>query len=390
MPGCAIAHAPAGALSPTIGAGLSTNFRCRQGLCVRRTDTYYEGRSVPLLQVIGLSKEYGRRQVVKELDFEVNRGEVVGLLGPNGAGKTTALKMVVGLVRPNSGQIILDDRNVDKLSARKRLHLGMEYIAHESTVIRCYSVEDNLMIELKSRSALSTRDAGRRREPVNLTAFAPFEVAGNSDELICPPFEIDPPSQSVFWHGEVESFQFGLKAPASLPPSNVIVSVTAGINGIPVGQIKFALSVSHSVGGLLSRELHARGDVSHRFDTVFISYSREDLTEVVKRTQALRSVGIKFFQDALTLQAGDHWAHEIYRHIDESDLFLLFWSARAQKSEWVMKEVRYALKRQGSDRFAPPEIIPVILEGPPVPKPPEDLAHLHFDDNWLPLIVDQA
>ncbi len=70
------------------------------------------------------------------------------------------------------------------------------------------------------------------------------------------------------------------------------------------------------------------------------------------------------------------------------DLFLLFWSNAAKQSDWVLKEVHYALGRKGDDDTAPPEIMPVIIEGPPVVEPPPELAHLHFNDRLLYVMAE--
>ena len=80
---------------------------------------------------------------------------------------------------------------------------------------------------------------------------------------------------------------------------------------------------------------------------------------------------------------------KLYRHIDRSDLFLLFWSTNAKESKWVLEEARYAIKRKGDNEFAPPEIFPVIIEGPPVPEPPKELAHLHFNDYLIYFMIPQ-
>jgi TIR domain len=82
----------------------------------------------------------------------------------------------------------------------------------------------------------------------------------------------------------------------------------------------------------------------------------------------------------LNLEPGERWERSLYRHIDESDIVLLFWSKAAKKSKWVRKEVRYALERKHGNEFAPPEIGPVLIEGPPVPRPWKELAYLHFND----------
>jgi len=97
----------------------------------------------------------------------------------------------------------------------------------------------------------------------------------------------------------------------------------------------------------------------------------------------LKALRVGFFQDVLNLEPGERWEKALYRHIDESDLFLLFWSTNARQSKWVLQEVHYALKRKGGDEFAPPEILPVPIEGPPPVLPPKELADLHFNDPLL-------
>jgi hypothetical protein len=104
----------------------------------------------------------------------------------------------------------------------------------------------------------------------------------------------------------------------------------------------------------------------------------------------LRLFKIKYFQDVLDLEPGVRWEKKLYRHIDKCDLFLLFWSTSARLSNWVLEEIRYALKRKGGDHHAPPQIRPVIIEGPPVPEPPEELSDLHFNDSLIYFMIDPA
>ena len=94
-------------------------------------------------------------------------------------------------------------------------------------------------------------------------------------------------------------------------------------------------------------------------------------------------VGVRYFQDVLDLEPGDRWLRRLEFGIDECDLFLLFWSSQAKGSKFVRQEVDHALKRRGGDDLSPPEIKPVIIEGPPVIEPWEELAHLHFDDRLV-------
>ncbi len=96
-----------------------------------------------------LKKRYKGRQVVSDVSFEVNSGEIVGLLGPNGAGKTTSFYMTVGLVQPNDGRIFLDDTDVTKWPMYKRARAGMGYLPQETSVFRKLTVRDNLLLVLE-------------------------------------------------------------------------------------------------------------------------------------------------------------------------------------------------------------------------------------------------
>ena len=96
-----------------------------------------------------LKKRYKGRQVVSDVSFEVNSGEIVGLLGPNGAGKTTSFYMTVGLVQPNDGQIFLDETDVTKWPMYKRARAGMGYLPQETSVFRKLTVRDNLLLVLE-------------------------------------------------------------------------------------------------------------------------------------------------------------------------------------------------------------------------------------------------
>jgi lipopolysaccharide export system ATP-binding protein len=97
-----------------------------------------------LFQARALTKIYRRRAVVRDIDFHVDPGEIVGLLGPNGAGKTTTFKMSIGRVHPDGGDVELDGHNVTKLPMYRRARLGMGYLAQEPSVFRSLNVEQNL------------------------------------------------------------------------------------------------------------------------------------------------------------------------------------------------------------------------------------------------------
>jgi len=98
----------------------------------------------------GLCKSYRRRQVVKNVDLDIESGQVVGLLGPNGAGKTTSFYMVVGLVPPDKGEIFLDDRELTPLPMCDRARAGISYLPQEASVFRKLTVEENLLAILET------------------------------------------------------------------------------------------------------------------------------------------------------------------------------------------------------------------------------------------------
>jgi lipopolysaccharide export system ATP-binding protein len=99
----------------------------------------------------GLKKQYGQRWVVNDVDVEVSLGEVVGLLGPNGAGKTTTFYMMVGLVRPDHGDIILIDEDITSFPIHKRASKGIGYLPQEASIFRDMTVENNILAALESR-----------------------------------------------------------------------------------------------------------------------------------------------------------------------------------------------------------------------------------------------
>ncbi|MCC6346825.1 MAG: LPS export ABC transporter ATP-binding protein [Nitrospirales bacterium] len=112
---------------------------------------------VHALEIRGLSKSYGKRHVVKDISLSLRAGEIVGLLGPNGAGKTTTFYMVVGMIRPEKGDIRLDGDDIRGLPMYMRARKGMGYLPQEPSIFRKLTVRENL------RAVLEIREAGSRR-----------------------------------------------------------------------------------------------------------------------------------------------------------------------------------------------------------------------------------
>jgi len=119
-----------------------------------------------ILSVQEISKSYKLRQVVKSLSVEIKSGEVVGLLGPNGAGKTTAFYMIVGLIKADSGKILLDGKDLTAQPMHRRAKLGLGYLPQEASIFRKLTVEQNILAILENRDDLDR--AGREKELENL------------------------------------------------------------------------------------------------------------------------------------------------------------------------------------------------------------------------------
>jgi lipopolysaccharide export system ATP-binding protein len=134
------------------------------------------------LRAENLIKKYKSRTVVNGVSVEVNQGEIVGLLGPNGAGKTTTFYMTVGMVRPNSGKIFLDDLDITDYPMYKRAQLGIGYLAQEASVFRKLSVEDNISAILEMTSL--TKEAQRDKLETLLNEFTLQKVRKNRGDVL--------------------------------------------------------------------------------------------------------------------------------------------------------------------------------------------------------------
>src|SRR5271169_6287508 len=103
-----------------------------------------------VLRALSLAKSYKSRQVLRDLSLEVESGEVVGLLGPNGAGKTTTFYMMVGLIKPDDGEIFLDGEDISRYPMYKRARKGLNYLPQEPSIFRKLTVEENILAILET------------------------------------------------------------------------------------------------------------------------------------------------------------------------------------------------------------------------------------------------
>ncbi len=204
-----------------------------------------------------------------------------------------------------------------------------------------------------------------------------------SFDLKLPDATLDDAVQDLRWQGRTASVTFGVRAP-SQPNSTLIGKLLISQDGDPIGKISFKIDVK--LAAAAEDPPVTPTGTAKRFRYAFVSYASPDRAEVLKRVQILKLLKYEFFQDILSLDPGDRWERELYRAIDRSDVFFLFWSSAARDSEWVRREIDYAVTKKNGHDENPPEILPVIIEGPPAPPPPEQLADLQFSDTIVYLM----
>jgi lipopolysaccharide export system ATP-binding protein len=116
------------------------------------------------LKIENLAKTYDKRQVVRDVSFQLTSGQIVGLLGPNGAGKTTSFYMLVGLVQMDHGRIFLDNKDLSPLAMHERARRGIGYLPQEPSIFRKLSIADNIMAILETRSDLTKAQKNTKLE----------------------------------------------------------------------------------------------------------------------------------------------------------------------------------------------------------------------------------
>ncbi|GBF26035.1 hypothetical protein MnTg02_01071 [bacterium MnTg02] len=206
--------------------------------------------------------------------------------------------------------------------------------------------------------------------------------------LDCQDLHVEMRSQQLTWRGRPEACNFLVTFPDVQSARDFFPVIQLSLDGTPIGRIQFKLS---AVPQLATNTINVApcGEKAGRYRYAFLSYASKDRKEVLKRAQSLRATNIDFFQDILSLDPGDRWENKLYSQIDRCDLFLLFWSKAAAESEWVLKEIEYALDKRRASGENVPDIKPIVLETPP-PLPPSHLesglGEYHLDD-YLSYII---
>jgi lipopolysaccharide export system ATP-binding protein len=135
-----------------------------------------------ILKAEHLVKKYKQRAVVNDVSFHVSQGEIVGLLGPNGAGKTTSFYMIVGLIKPNSGHVFLEDEDITDDPMYRRAKKGIGYLAQEASVFRKLTVEDNILAILEMTTL--SKDQQKEKLEELIDEFSLHKVRKNRGDLL--------------------------------------------------------------------------------------------------------------------------------------------------------------------------------------------------------------
>jgi hypothetical protein len=185
---------------------------------------------------------------------------------------------------------------------------------------------------------------------------------------------VDEPQKELLWDGEIGNARFLASAPKNAPEGTHHGLATIYIVGLQVIRFSFSLHVAEMKPSVIQIPIR-----EERHRKAFASYASADIDRVLPRLQGMQKAApsLEIFMDVLALRSGDYWENKLWQIIPASDIFYLFWSDHAKKSEWVEKEWRCALQHRGLDF-----IDPVPLVSPEEVPPPQELASKHFND-WV-------
>jgi TIR domain len=217
------------------------------------------------------------------------------------------------------------------------------------------------------------------------TLIHPLPQGTRIDVIIeAPGLDISEPHQWVIWRGDAEPVNFLVNIPAGAGTMDFFLIVRVSVSGVPYGRLMFKLSCSKNTVGHV--ESAAAGFINpHR--RAFCSYSSQDAIVVTRCAQLLTALGYDCFHDKSSLKPGEAFEKALLSEIRNRELFLLFWSSAARQSDWVRKETTWAYETQCSSAAKLPDIVPIVLDGPPPPEPFEFLQGRHFDDRFQYMVA---
>jgi molecular chaperone DnaK len=241
-----------------------------------------------------------------------------------------------------------------------------------SFVIDIWAHLDVQRAEVESRA----RQAARGRE-IFIREKGPVQIARGTVltvHLRIHDLEVEDPEDTILWEGAVGNASFPVRVPADARAGDKSATATFHASGLQVAKLHFTLAVGQAA---LAAETLPFTQKRHR--TAFASYAGEDRDEVLAIIQGLQKgmPDLDIFLDVARLRSGQRWQEQLWSEIAARDVFYLFWSAAASRSEWVEREWRCAYERRGLDF-----IDPVPLAPPEIVRPPRELAELHFND-WV-------
>jgi len=226
--------------------------------------------------------------------------------------------------------------------------------------------------EAQPRAAGEVEELLSRGEPVRLV----FRSKG---------VEVQEPAAEVIWDGSPQVVQFAVPVPVDNQPAKQFAQVRLYRGLAPVAHLSFTLRVNEPAPPPEPAPVQSFQPVRR----AYLCYAAADRAEVLRRAQFLSSMGISVFVDAIGIEIGQNWRDQIRRMIEQADVFFLFWSEAASRSQEVLHEVDYALRLTGGDPDKRPHIIPIALSMP-MPEPPPQLASVQFLDTLAYFVAPEA
>ncbi|MGE5422007.1 MAG: toll/interleukin-1 receptor domain-containing protein, partial [Ignavibacteriales bacterium] len=247
-----------------------------------------------------------------------------------------------------------------------------------SFIINVWAHLEQQRREVLDRAREFSTDGG-----IKIQSKGPFKVARGillTIRMELAGLILEDPVDTILWEGEIGNATFFATIPRKYNQGTVNGRAMVYIEGLQIAKIPFLITVTHEQ----STELTQTEVIRHR--TAFASYASGDQDDVLARIHGIQKAvpELEIFFDKKSLRSGQQWEQELWRVIEGSDVFYLFWSKNASQSEWVEKEWRYALTTRGLDF-----IDPVPLASPQIAPPPKELEKLHFND-WVLSFINKG